>query len=58
MKKEVLVYGPAQTNMVDLCYVRPGDGVRSEVEEKDDEWWRELLMAYLNQLVISTNRAA
>jgi ubiquinone/menaquinone biosynthesis C-methylase UbiE len=53
LKKEILESEAEKAGMRNLRYVRAGDEVRKEVEGKSEEWWRELLDEYPNQVIIA-----
>ena len=54
LKKDILEEEAAKAGMKHLRYVRPGEEVKGVVEGKSEEWWRELLEEYPNQLIIAS----
>jgi len=53
IKKEVLEIKAERAGMAKLRYVKAGEEVKGVVEGKSEEWWRELLEEYPNQVVIA-----
>ncbi|KAF2481600.1 S-adenosyl-L-methionine-dependent methyltransferase [Neohortaea acidophila] len=53
LKKHIFEEEAKKAGFKDLRYVRAGDEVRKEVEGKSEEWWKELLEEYPNQVVIA-----
>lgn len=53
LKKEILEEEAKKAGLIDLEYVRPGEEAKTEVEGKDEAWWKELLEQYPNQLIIA-----
>jgi toxoflavin synthase len=53
LKKEILEQEGEKAGMKNLRYVRAGDEVKTEVEGKSEEWWKELLGEYPNQLIVA-----
>lgn len=56
LSQEVLESEAKKAGMVDIQYVQPGEDVKAEVEGKDDDWWKELLEQYPNQLIIAKKK--
>ena len=54
LKKEILEEEAKRAGFQNLHYVRPGEEVKGEVQERNEAWWEELLVEYPNQLVIAT----
>lgn len=54
LKREILEEEAQGAGMTGLRYVRPGAEVRREVEGKSEEWWRELIEEYPNQVIVAT----
>lgn len=54
LKKEIFEGTAAKAGLKILKYVKPDKSVLSEEEQKNIEWWQELLDEYPNQLVIAT----
>jgi toxoflavin synthase len=53
LSREILEGEAKKVGLIDIQYIRPGEEVKSEVDGKDDGWWKELLEEYPNQLIIA-----
>ena len=54
LKKEILEEAAGKARMTQIEYIRPGRNALSEEEQRDEEWWQQLLDEYPNQLIIAT----
>ena len=53
LSQEILESEAKKAGLIDIQYIRPGEEVKSEIEGKDNAWWKELFEEYPNQLIVA-----